>query len=194
MSILAKHKSNAIQHKLRQITNLKKQDLLYDRFIESLHAFEDTLDERQVNCFLSHTWSNGQHRIAQYLTDRLNKYKRINCWLDENNLKYGDHIYDKIDFQITYQTDVALILLSPEYLLSHNCKTELSRANLLYSKNKILLIPIVISKSIIPLELEGLLFADFTDCFTKKNEIKGAEFAPKFKKLVSSILNYSRPS
>lgn len=179
-----------IYDKLDKIRNPKKQDYLYGELNKTLTKFKNIIDGTAVSCFISHTWSNGQHRFARFLTDRLNKYKKIVCWLDENNLKYGDHIYDKIDYQITFHTDIVIILLSPEYLQSHNCKTELSKANRLYSTKKILLLPILLSKSNIPLELEGLLFADFTDCLTKTGKIRRAVFEKQFKKLVKSILHH----
>lgn len=188
----AERKSKVVQEKISVIGDINKRVHLYNKFIETLNFFEKDIDNKPVNCFLSHTWSNGQHLFAKYLVKRLNKFKRINCWLDEENLNFGDHIYDRIDMQLSLNTDVAIILLSPEYLLSHNCKVELSKANKLYASNKILLLPILLAKTEIPLELDGLLFADFTDCFSKKNKlVKRNIFDKKLEKLVASIIKQS---
>jgi TIR domain len=186
-----KQTTEEIYDKLSKINNPKEQDYLFGELNKTLIGFRNKLDGRPVLCFLSHTWANEQHLFARFLANRLNRYHKIFCWLDEDNLKYGDHIFDKIDRQLTLQTDIVIILLSPEYLQSHNCKTELSKANKLYSAKKILLLPILLSKSDIPLELEGLLFADFTDCLTKANKIKRGPFEKQFKKLVNSILHHT---
>ena len=113
-------------------------------------------------CFISHTWAERQHGFAKILSESLNRYKGVTTWLDEDKILPGDHIFDKIDQALIEETDVFICIVSPEYSLSKNCKSELSRARALSSEKNIRLIPVLYSKSIVPLEVEGILYVDFS--------------------------------
>lgn len=141
-------------------------------------------------CFISHTWANGQHDFARLLYRRLNRYKGITCWLDEEKIVPGVHIYDRIAAALDQETDLTLCVLSPEYLRSRNCKAELSRAARLARDGNHAIIPVVLAPlppGQMPLELEGLLCADFSLALEADGNVSKPTFLKELTQLVRGI-------
>ena len=145
-----------------------------------------------IRCFISHTWAKGQHSFAKYLCNRLSRFKNIEVWLDENQILPGDHNYERLSLAIEKNTNLTICILSPEYLASGNCKVELSKAAELYRAKDHKLIPILLAKCDIPLEIQGLAWADFIYAINSKNEINIKQFNHALKPLVQAIRGVKR--
>jgi hypothetical protein len=138
-------------------------------------------------CFISHTWADDQHLFAKIVHKRLERYDGISSWLDEQEIKPGDHIYDRINVVLEREIDVFICILSPQYLKSGNCKAELSKAARMSRDNKIRLIPLLLGHTPIPLELEGLLFVDCTKITGPQQKIMKDALDTAMKQLVRGI-------
>ena len=101
----------------------------------------------------------------------------------------GDHIYDRVGDAIERRCDLTICILSPEYLASENCKAELSKAARLYREKKHRLVPVLLADCPIPLELEGLLYADFKKALDLSGSVVRPEFERALGLLIAAIRN-----
>lgn len=95
----------------------------------------------------------------------------IDSWIDEAEIKYGESLIHKISDAIE-ELDVVLAIISTSSIDSSWVKKELSLAMTKeITIERIVVIPIVIEKCIIPFFLRDKLYADFTDKSLYKNNI-----------------------
>ena len=111
-------------------------------------------------CFISHTWRGGEHHFAMRLADAL-KQKKIEVWIDEEQITPGTHIKERIKKGIMHNSDAFLIVMSPEALNSEMVKYELELALNQMEEYCKAIIPVLFKECEIPDFLEKICYADF---------------------------------
>lgn len=112
--------------------------------------------------FLSHS-SHDKQFIRKLATDLT--AAGIKVWLDEQNIRVGDSIPDKID-QGLASSDYFLIALSEHSAKSDWVKKELNTALISeIAKRKVKILPVLLSKTELPSIISDKKYADFTKSY-----------------------------
>jgi len=103
--------------------------------IVNLAEFKKNENKKQV--FVSYSWSNKTK--VRKLKDILES-AGVNCWMDENMMMGGEHLFEEIDKGIS-SCDIFLACSSDQYAASENCRKEV----LLAHDRKKIIVPIWIA-------------------------------------------------
>lgn len=78
--------------------------------------------ETGLRAMISYCWANQEFalRTADFLRDH-----GVRCWIDVQSMSEGDDLYSAMADGVT-NSDVILVLVSPDYRDSSNCRRELS--------------------------------------------------------------------
>ncbi len=142
-----------------------------------------------TRAFISH--SSKDKPFVRKLKEDLN-FNEIETWVDEDELKPGDKLYDTLILSLQSSSHF-LIVLSNNIKNSQWVDTEINEAISSLDKNIIKkIIPIVLRKTTIPEALKGLLYADFSDItFTLtsdgKVDFSGNKYATELDKIIKAI-------
>ena len=142
-----------------------------------------------LRAFISH--SSKDKPFVRKLKEDLN-FNEVETWLDEDELKPGDKLYDTLILSLQSSSHF-LIVLSNNIKNSHWIDTEINEAISSLDKKIIKkIIPIVLRKTDIPEALKGLLYADFSDItFTLTNDGKvnfnGNKYTIELEKIIQAV-------
>lgn len=113
-------------------------------------------------CFIS--YSSKDRKFVERLATDLSG-NNLDIFFDKWEIKVGDSIVGKINSGLEKMTEL-VIVLSKESVKSNWVKKELSTAMMKRLKNKsIRILPVLIEKCKIPLIINDLHFADFTEAY-----------------------------
>ncbi len=142
----------------------------------------------KITCFISHTWSDGQHGFAKYFVSRLSRFRRMKAWLDEEQIKSSQNLQQRIEVGLRGESDCCIALLSPEFMAARNAPNELEvAARLSYETGKPLF-PVLLRRFEIPLSVAGLRWFDLSMAVEPNTlEVNNRVFTPTMKELVSDI-------
>ncbi len=142
-------------------------------------------------CFISHAWTGGQHDLARHFALRLNRFKGLRAWIDENENRPGQDLLGRLQAGLREESDCCIALLSPEYLSSKTAPKELAEAHTLYYERGKPLIPIIIKRLELPLEVVRLVYLDFSNAISSETlEVNKKRFKPHMKRLVNAVRGY----
>ncbi|OLS20661.1 MAG: hypothetical protein HeimC3_39270 [Candidatus Heimdallarchaeota archaeon LC_3] len=137
--------------------------------------------KRQKKIFLSYSHSDSE--IALKIANDLNS-SGINAWYDKWEINPGDSLIDKIFKEGLKDIDYFIILLSNSSVKSKWVNIELNSATISRIEGITKIIPILIEKSEIPLQLRSFLWIDLTE-----------NYQEGIKKLINSIHEiYDKPT
>jgi hypothetical protein len=145
----------------KQLDVLKPELLVEDLVDEALAAKEKrhTEDKERIVAFVSHS-SSDKPFIRQLAADLSNS--GITVWLDEQKIKVGDSIVDKVG-QGLAESDYFIIVLSENSVDSQWVKKELNQALLAeIEQRKVKVLPIKLSECEIPALIKDKKYADFS--------------------------------
>ena len=142
-----------------------------------------------VKTFISH--SSKDKPFVRKLKEDLN-FNDIETWVDEDELKPGDKLYDTLILGLQSSSHF-LIVLSNNIINSHWVDTEINEAISSLDKKIIKkIIPVVLRKTNIPEAIQGLFYADFSDIvFTLRDDGKvnftGDKYLKELEKIIKAI-------
>lgn len=136
---------------------------------------------RKYQAFISHSSVDKKfvRRLAKDLTQH-----NINVWVDENSIKAGQNIADKIQSGID-ESDFLIILLTSKSVQSGWVRTEWQTKFFdQVSRGNIAVIPALLEKCEVPAFLRGIKYADFTDEYeiglaSILSSLTGEEYIPE---------------
>lgn len=142
-----------------------------------------------LRAFISH--SSKDKPFVRKLKEDL-QFNEIETWVDEDELKPGDKLYDTLILGLQNSTHF-LIVLTNNIKNSYWIDTEINEAISSLDKNIIQkIIPILLRKTEIPVSLEGLLYADFsgiTFSLTSDGKVSfsGEKYNAELEKIVTAL-------
>jgi len=142
-----------------------------------------------IRAFISH--SSKDKPFVRKLKEDLN-FNEVETWLDEDELKPGDKLYDTLILSLQSSSHF-LIVLSNNIKNSQWVDTEINEAISSLDKKIIKkIIPVVLRKTDIPDVLKGLLYADFSDItFTLtadgKVNFTGDKYTTELEKIITAV-------
>jgi len=142
-----------------------------------------------IRAFISH--SRKDKPFVRKLKEDLN-FNEVETWLDEDELKPGDKLYDTLILSLQSSSHF-LIVLSNNIKNSHWVDTEINEAIASLDKKIIKkIIPVVLRKTDIPEALKGLFYADFSDItFTLTSDGKvnftGDKYTTELEKIIKAV-------
>lgn len=112
-----------------------------------------------INVFISHNYKDKP--MARKIAKELNKYG-IKPWIDESEIKLGDSLIEKIRDGLDHM-DYLIALISGNSVESEWVKKELDIAmNSEIEGKRVITIPILVGKCVLPGFLKGKLYADMS--------------------------------
>jgi len=124
-----------------------------------------------MDVFISYNWSNKEDVLK--IKNELS-YEGITVWIDDEQIKGGDWLYEDIVKGI-HNSKIIICFLSPDYINSKNCGIEVS----LSGDYKKPIIPVIVKKLAVypPVNkmgafMAGILYVDFTDASQFNNKIQ----------------------
>ena len=142
-----------------------------------------------LRAFISH--SSKDKPFVRKLKEDLN-FNDVETWLDEDELKPGDKLYDTLILSLQSSSHF-LIVLSNNIKNSQWVETEINEAISSLDRKIIKkIIPIVLRKTDIPEAINGLLYADFSDitfALTADGKVTftGDKYTTELEKIIKAI-------
>lgn len=115
-----------------------------------------------TKCFISHSWQEGEHKFAIQLKVAL-RANGVDVWLDEDQIRGGQLVEQRMRVGVIHECDVFLFTLSPASLKSKACAVEREEALRCREETGLQIIPVLLKDCQIPEDVQGQLYVDFRD-------------------------------